>query len=138
MVLLIIFGVTIGAILGTRFRVFVVVPAIFFAAAIVVAIGYVNGLSGRTLSLALLAMLVSLELGYLVGCLGRPILSAQTNRGALPCTHSQCLQRASFSLLYFMNTTAVTTPDQGWRHLTLCCQLSTADPLQHATPSRTA
>lgn len=74
MVLLIIFGVTIGAILGTRFRVFVVVPAIFFAAAIVVAIGYVNGLSGRTLSLALLAMLVSLELGYLVGCFGAAYL----------------------------------------------------------------
>ena len=74
MVLLIIFGVTIGAILGTRFRVFVVVPAIFFAAAIVVAIGYVNGLSGRTLWLALLAMLVSLELGYLVGCFGAAYL----------------------------------------------------------------
>ena len=50
------------------------VPAIFLAAAIVVAIGYVNGLSGRTLSLALLAMLVSLELGYLVGCFGAAYL----------------------------------------------------------------
>jgi hypothetical protein len=53
MVLLIIFGVTIGAILGTRFRVFVVVPAIFFAAAIVAAIGYVNGLSGNIVACAI-------------------------------------------------------------------------------------
>jgi hypothetical protein len=56
-----------------------VVPAIFLAAAIVVAIGYVNGLSGRTLSLALLAMLVSLELGYLVGCFGAAYLVGPDN-----------------------------------------------------------
>ena len=115
------------------------VPAIFLAAAIVVAIGYVNALSGRTLSLALLAMLVSLEL---VGCFGAAYLvgpdkprcaTAPADRIALAV-----LATGIILLLYFMNPTAVTTPDQGWRHLTLCCQLSTADALQHATPSRTA
>lgn len=59
-------------------------------------------------------MLASLEFGYLAGtALERPIFSAESNCDTLPgCllteSPSQCLQWPSFSLLYFMNSTAAT------------------------------
>lgn len=65
-----IFGVTVGAILGTRFRVLVLVPVIFFAAATTIAAGFVNGFGVGTSSVALLVVLASVELGYLAGCFG--------------------------------------------------------------------
>jgi hypothetical protein len=43
MLALTIFGVTAAAIVGTRFRVLVLVPVIFFAAATIIAAGFVNG-----------------------------------------------------------------------------------------------
>jgi hypothetical protein len=68
--LLSIFGVTAGTILGTYFRVLVLVPVIFFAAAIIVAAGFVNGFSVSTFLVALFVMQASLEFGYLAGCFG--------------------------------------------------------------------
>ena len=52
-----IFGVTVGATLGTRFRVLVLVPVIFFAAATIVVIGFVNGFGVSMFLVALLVML---------------------------------------------------------------------------------
>jgi hypothetical protein len=65
-----IFGVTVGAILGTRFRVLVLVPVIFFAAATIIAAGFVNGFGVGTSLVALLVVLASVEMGYLAGCFG--------------------------------------------------------------------
>jgi hypothetical protein len=65
-----IFGVTVGAILGTRFRVLVLVPVIFFAAATIIAIGFVNGFGVGTSLVALSVILASIEFGYLAGCFG--------------------------------------------------------------------
>jgi hypothetical protein len=65
-----IFGVTVGATLGTRFRVLVLVPVIFFAAATIIAVGFVNGFGVGTSLLALLVISASIEFGYLAGCFG--------------------------------------------------------------------
>jgi hypothetical protein len=65
-----IFGVTVGAILGTRYRVLVLVPVLFFAAATVIAVGFVNGFGVGTSLVALLVTLASIEFGYLAGCFG--------------------------------------------------------------------
>jgi hypothetical protein len=70
MLALTIFGVTAGAIVGTRFRVLVLVPVIFFAAATIIAAGFVNGFGVRTSLVALLVVLASVEFGYLAGCFG--------------------------------------------------------------------
>ncbi len=70
MLLLAVFGVTVGAILGTRFRVFVLVPVIFFAVVTIIAAGFVNGFGFGASLVALLVVLASVELGYLVGCFG--------------------------------------------------------------------
>jgi hypothetical protein len=74
MLLLSIFGLTVGAILGTRFRVLVLVPVIFFVAVTIVVAGFVNGFSVRTFLVALLVMLASLQFGYLAGCFGAAYL----------------------------------------------------------------
>jgi hypothetical protein len=66
-----IFGVTAGTILGTHFRVLVLVPVLFFAAAIIVAVGFVNGFSVSTFLVALFVMQASLEFGYQSTALGR-------------------------------------------------------------------
>jgi H+/Cl- antiporter ClcA len=65
-----IFGVTVGTILGTRFRVLVLVPVIFCAAAAIIAIGFINGFGVGTSLVALLVILASIEFGYLAGCFG--------------------------------------------------------------------
>jgi hypothetical protein len=65
-----VFGVTVGAILGTRFRVLVLVPVIFFAAATIIAAGFVKGFGVRTSLVTLLVVLASVEFGYLAGCFG--------------------------------------------------------------------
>jgi hypothetical protein len=60
-----IFGVTVGAILGARFRVLVLAPVIFFAAATIIAAAFVNGFGVGTSLVALLVILASIEFGYL-------------------------------------------------------------------------
>ena len=67
---LIIFGVTVGAILGTRFRVLVLVPVNLFAAVTIIAAGFVNGFGVGVSLVVLLVFLASVEFGYLAGCFG--------------------------------------------------------------------
>ena len=127
-----IFGVIVGAILGARFRVLVLAPVIFFAAATIIAAGFVSGFGVGLSLVALLVILTSLEFGYLAGtALERPIFSAESNCDTLPgCllteSPSQCLQWPSFSLLYFMNSTAATTPSERWRRPTFRYRLLVA------------
>jgi hypothetical protein len=78
MVAFLVTGAVIGTILGLRFRVLVLVPAILLAAAVIILSG-----SGHKLSVILFTLLgtvVSLQLGYIVGSilrfLGRSYLPA--------------------------------------------------------------
>ena len=65
-----IFGVIVGAILGARFRVLVLAPVIFFAAATIIAAGFVSGFGVGPSLVALLVILASIEFGYLAGRFG--------------------------------------------------------------------
>ena len=60
-------GLAAGAILGSRFRVLVLVPAILFGAATTVAIGVASGINLPAVALAVLAVLASLQCGYIGG-----------------------------------------------------------------------
>ena len=53
-----------GAILGSRFRVFVLAPAMLFATVSTVAVSFANGVNLLTSVLAVLAVLASLQCGY--------------------------------------------------------------------------
>ena len=64
---IVISGFVAGAILGSRFKVFVLAPAMLFAAVSTVAINFANGVNLLTSFLAVLAVLASLQCGYVGG-----------------------------------------------------------------------
>jgi hypothetical protein len=122
---LIIFGVTVGAILGTRFRVLVLVPVIFFAAVTIIAAGFVNGFGVGVSLVVLLVFLASVEFGYLAGCFGAGYFFGGSIcaalRGCLPTESPLPYSRPLSSCLrYFMNSAAAATPNKWWRLPTLC------------------
>jgi hypothetical protein len=64
---IVISGFVTGAILGSRFRVFVLVPAILFAIISTVAVSLASGVNLLTSFLAVFAVLASLQCGYVGG-----------------------------------------------------------------------
>src|SRR5262245_49617584 len=60
-------GFVAGAILGSRFRVFVLAPAMLFATVSTVAVSLANSVNLLTSFLAVLAVLASLQCGYVGG-----------------------------------------------------------------------
>jgi hypothetical protein len=64
---IVISGFVVGAILGSRFRVFVLAPAMLFASVSTVAISFANGVNLLTSVLAVLEVLASLQCGYVGG-----------------------------------------------------------------------
>jgi hypothetical protein len=56
-----------GAILGSRFRVFVLAAAMLFATVSTVAVSFANGVNLLTSVLTVLAVLASLQCGYVGG-----------------------------------------------------------------------
>jgi hypothetical protein len=66
-----------GAALGLRFRISVLVPAIFVAATIVAISGIVLGDSARTIALTAFLVATSLQVGYLTGCVLRVIFALE-------------------------------------------------------------
>jgi hypothetical protein len=64
---IVISGFVTGAILGSRFRVFVLVPAMLFATVSTVAVSLANGVNLLTSFLAVWAVLASLQCGYVGG-----------------------------------------------------------------------
>ena len=62
-----IIGLVAGVILGSRFKVFVLVPAILFATANAIAISFAHGLNLPATVLAVLAVLTLLQCGYFGG-----------------------------------------------------------------------
>ena len=66
MLLLSIFGLIVGVILGTRFRVLILVPVIFLAATTIIAASVAKGFGVGMTLVALLTLLASVEFGYLI------------------------------------------------------------------------
>ena len=64
---IVISGFVAGAILGLRFRVFVLGPALLFAVISTAAISSANGFGGGKIVFTVLAVMVSLQYGYVVG-----------------------------------------------------------------------
>jgi len=64
---IVISGFVAGAILGSRFRVFVLAPAMLFATVSTVAVSFANGGNLLTSLLAVLEVLASLQFGYVGG-----------------------------------------------------------------------
>jgi hypothetical protein len=63
---IVISGFIVGCILSLRFRVFVLGPALLFAAISTSAISSTNGFGGGTIVLAVLAVMISLQCGFVV------------------------------------------------------------------------
>ena len=71
MVTIVIFGAALGAVLGSHFKVFVLGPAMLFAAAAALAVDFVRDVSPSTIVFAIVAILASLQFGYLAGGITR-------------------------------------------------------------------
>jgi hypothetical protein len=70
----------VGVVLGLKFKVLILVPAIGFAAAIISAGGVANGESIWHLTLAVAVAAISVQVGYLGGTVLRHILDAARAR----------------------------------------------------------
>jgi len=65
-------GAIVGTLLGLRFKVFVLVPA-----TLITAFAIVSTLHGaRTIAVTILATTVLLQIGYVLGCIGRAYANA--------------------------------------------------------------
>jgi hypothetical protein len=69
-------GVLLGAVLGLRFKVLVLVPVICAALPIVVVAGIARGEGLWRLALAMIVVATSLQLGYILGIVVRFVLGA--------------------------------------------------------------
>jgi hypothetical protein len=65
---LLICGAAVGFILGLRFGMLVMLPALFFAAVGLIAYGVWSGQGFRVIAFGWLEAVVSLQIGYLIGC----------------------------------------------------------------------
>jgi hypothetical protein len=76
MVILMMIGILVGAVLGLRFKVLVLVPVICGALAIVVVDGIARETGLWQLLLAMIVIAISLQLGYVLGIVARFIMVA--------------------------------------------------------------
>jgi hypothetical protein len=84
MVTFTIVSVLLGALLGTRFRVSILLPVVLLAVAIVAAVGLARESSAWRILLEIIVVMTALELGYLGGSLGARFWSAsRKSPGAL-------------------------------------------------------
>jgi hypothetical protein len=67
MILLAIVSILVGALLGLRFRVFILVPAITFALALVIGVGVAREAGIWWIALEMVVVATALQLGYLGG-----------------------------------------------------------------------
>jgi len=80
MIQLAIFGVLVGAVLGLRFRVLVILPASIVGGILIAAVLLAMGHSALSALSGVVAFALSLQLGYLFGSLSR--LTVAAARGA--------------------------------------------------------
>jgi hypothetical protein len=76
MLILMAIGILVGAVLGLRFKVLVLVPVICVALAIVLVDGIARGDGLWWLALAMVVIATSLQLGYILGIVVRFVLGA--------------------------------------------------------------
>jgi hypothetical protein len=84
-----IFGAAVGAVLSLRYRMVVLMPAMVFASAATLAVGFASGANPHSIVLAILAILASLQFGYVAGGLAAAYLSVQTTLPHRTWTPSQ-------------------------------------------------
>ena len=73
MVTFTIVGVLVGALLGMRFRVFILLPVVLLTVAIVAAVGLARESGAWRILLEIVVVMTALELGYLGGSVGARI-----------------------------------------------------------------
>jgi len=78
MLVILILSAVVGAILGFRFSVFALGPAILFAGASAIANGVVSRHDHRFIVLSLLETLASLQISYLLSCIVAEYLRVRT------------------------------------------------------------
>jgi hypothetical protein len=84
-----IFGAAVGTFLGSQFKMFVLGPAILFALAETVAAGFIRGTDSLDIVLSVLAVLGSLQFGYVGGGVAAVYLSVHPRLPRPTCTSSQ-------------------------------------------------
>jgi hypothetical protein len=122
MVISTLIGTLFGALLGLRFRAFIVAPATFVAVAIVAVSGAGRGDGITWLVLTVIAVAASLQVGYIAGCTLRAIVAATRARnddgGALP-TGAQAVEvslRGDSRCLEVINEEGIElSPNLGYR-----------------------
>jgi hypothetical protein len=87
MLMLTIASLFIGALLGQRFKVFILVPACMAAILAIVSLGIMRGESASALALAIVLVVTSLQMGYLAGTVGRLIGARETHVRAGAAVH---------------------------------------------------
>jgi hypothetical protein len=78
MTLCIAIGALAGALLGLRFVVWVLGPAIAIVAAMTTVSGIEGGVAATVLAFTLIEVVAAVQLGYLAGCVVRPGLAGAT------------------------------------------------------------
>jgi hypothetical protein len=78
--LLAIFTFLVGAVLGQRFTVFVLVPAILVTLGVAIGLGIALAQTPGTIVLATVAAVVCLQIGYLAGLGIRQLIQARASR----------------------------------------------------------
>lgn len=76
MVIIFIISVMAGVLLGLYFRLLALVPTMSLATAIITANGFANGLGLGMIALIVIGAGVSLQIGYVVGCVLHTVASA--------------------------------------------------------------
>ena len=89
MLAIVILGAVAGAVLASHFKIFVLGPAMLLACAATVVAGCVSGMDAHTIVVAVLAVFVSLQLGYVAGGVAAAHFSLQTKQAQRNWTPSQ-------------------------------------------------
>jgi hypothetical protein len=73
---LMIFSALVGAVLGMRLRIQILIPATCFAFAAIAGIGMARGEAPSSIAIAMVSTAISLQVGYLVGSTARFITAS--------------------------------------------------------------
>ena len=77
MIMLMVTGILVGAVLGLRFKVLVVVPVICVELAIVLVDGIARGNGAWWTALAMIAIVISTQVGYFTGNIIKPVTTTR-------------------------------------------------------------
>jgi predicted exporter len=69
-------GILTGALLGTRYKVLCLVPVILVATAVLAALDRFNGVPISSTALTAIVLILTMQIGYVVGVMARSLLMA--------------------------------------------------------------